>query len=81
MSGGRMIHATYKGQSYEIPEVWLMGFCCARGADDGPRTMQEAVAWWAWQCELAERDVMTARELVDLIDKQATLTTQEVESR
>ena len=53
---GRILHATYGGRTYEIPEIWMMGFCSARGQDDSPRTIQDGIAWWAYQTELAERE-------------------------
>lgn len=54
MDDGRMVHAECHGRSYDIPEVWLMGFCTARDGDDSPRTVWEAIAWWAWQVALEE---------------------------
>lgn len=53
---GRVVEATFNGRCYSIPEVWLMGFCSARGRDDSPRTMHDAIAWWAYQEELRERE-------------------------
>ena len=52
----RIVHAEHDGRSYEIPEMWLMGFCTARGQDDSPRTMREAIAWWAFQTQLSEQE-------------------------
>ncbi len=47
--------ATYNGRQYQIPEMWLAGFC-SNGPDGRSRSLADAVAWWAWQTELAERE-------------------------
>lgn len=43
---GRMTTATYEGRTYEIPEIWIAGFC-HHGA-----TVHDAIIWWAYQAEL-----------------------------
>lgn len=45
---GRMTTVIYQGQTYEIPDIWLAGFC--HGTD---RTILEGIQWWAYQAELA----------------------------
>lgn len=47
---GRNIEATYEGRRYVIPEIWIAGFC-HNGA-----TVIDAIAWWAYQTTLAERE-------------------------
>lgn len=44
-----IIVAWYEGRRYEIPDIWVMGFC--RGTN---RTIQDAVAHWHYQQMLAE---------------------------
>lgn len=46
------VEAKYEGRTYTIPEIWLVG------ATTGPYalTIQQAIAQWAWQTELAERE-------------------------
>jgi hypothetical protein len=46
----RVMQATFRGRTYSIPEIWVAGFCSTG------HTVVEAVAWWAWQTELAERE-------------------------
>lgn len=45
---GHMTTVTYQGQTYEIPDIWLAGFCHGTG-----RTILEGIQWWAYQAELA----------------------------
>ena len=49
-----MVEARFNGREYRIPEYWLMGYC-STGLDGTQRSLMDAVAWWAWQQELAER--------------------------
>jgi hypothetical protein len=55
-----MTLATYNGRTYDIPDIWLAGFCQSRYTPGHPTlagaTILEAVAWWAWQEELKERE-------------------------
>lgn len=44
----RTVTATVRGTTYEIPEIWLIGF---------PGTVEEGVQWWAYQSELAALEV------------------------
>lgn len=38
------------GRSYPpIPDIWLAGFCTANRC-----TVDEAVRYWIWQCDLEE---------------------------
>lgn len=43
---GRVTIATVEGRTFEIPEIWIAGFC-HHGA-----TVHEAIIWWAYQAEL-----------------------------
>ncbi len=50
-----MLSATYNGREYQIPEIWLAGFL--RTQADGRRIdVADAIAWWAYQCDLAEQE-------------------------
>ncbi len=50
-----MLSATYNGREYQIPEIWLAGFL--RTQQDGRRySAADAIAWWAYQRELAEQE-------------------------
>lgn len=58
---GEMLHATYNGRDYDIPAIWMAGAVRSLEAQRPPRqlagaTILEAVALWAYQQELAERD-------------------------
>jgi hypothetical protein len=53
--------ATVRGQRYEIPEIWVMGWCHGARLRHEPSSIADAVAFWAWQAELerAELEVAT----------------------
>ena len=44
---GRINKATLEGLTHYIPDMWFAGFC------RGTRTIFNAIAWWAYQCDLA----------------------------
>ena len=46
----RTTEATYEGRKYSIPEIWLIGM-----GQQG-FSIPEAIAHWAWQTELGERE-------------------------
>lgn len=54
VNGGKLTLATYNGRRYLIPDIWLAGFCTG-GLGGHRRSIEDAVAWWAWQEELRER--------------------------
>ena len=43
---GDVIRATYAGQTYQIPGIWLAGYC------RNGRTVLEAIQWWHYQATL-----------------------------
>lgn len=53
MSAARMLRVIMStGERYDIPEIWLAGFCQAHGHCH-PR---EAIAWWHQQA-LMEKEI------------------------
>lgn len=51
----RTTHVRVDGVSYEIPEIWLAGFCTANRC-----TVEAAVNWWHHQEQL--RQIETNQE-------------------
>ena len=43
----RIVKAKYAGITYEIPDIWIAGFCHGRG-----RTLLDAIRWWHEQAEM-----------------------------
>lgn len=41
-----IVKVKYAGRSYEIPGIWVAGYC-----RDG-RTVFDAIKWWHYQAEL-----------------------------
>lgn len=54
----RYLTAQFEGRTYEIPEMWVAGFC-----REG-NTVEEAVAYWHTQTILGEHE-RGERELTD----------------
>jgi hypothetical protein len=50
----RTVSAIYREREYHIPEAWIVGYCQSARARREPNQVIDAVAWWAWQTELAE---------------------------
>ena len=48
----RKLTATVDGETYEIPEIWIAGFCQTHRT----RTTEDAVMYWHWQSQLAKAD-------------------------
>lgn len=59
---GQTIVATYKGRTYEIPDICIMGFCTGAAARGEPSSILDAVAWWAYQTNLRE----TSEDLAEM---------------
>lgn len=52
----RNVTATYRGRTYEIPEIW-MAVMLQRKPPEGflPLSIPDVIAWWAYQVELEEQ--------------------------
>lgn len=51
----RIMRATIDGVTYEIPEIWVAGFCLAVPGRPA-RTVLDAVQWWHAQRVMALND-------------------------
>jgi hypothetical protein len=50
---GRTVHVKMiDGRTFDIPEIWLAGFQQGARARKEPATIEDAIYFWAWQCEL-----------------------------
>jgi len=56
----RTVSAIYQGRTYHIPEPWIVGYCQSARAQREPDQVIDAVVYWAWQTELAEREEVGA---------------------
>jgi hypothetical protein len=46
--------ARWQDRTYSIPQIWLAGYMEGVKARGENVTIREAIAWWAYQQELAE---------------------------
>ncbi len=53
----RNVKATYKGRTYEVPEIWIVGML-QRTPPEGflALSIPDVIAWWAYQVELSEQE-------------------------
>lgn len=59
---GPVIHASINDRNFEIPEIWVIGYCQGARLRGEPSGIEDAIAHWAWQQTLAEREQDAAGE-------------------
>ena len=59
---GPVCKATYRGRTYQIPDIWIAGFCQGAKLRGEPHEIGDAIAYWAQQVAYAELEEADERE-------------------
>ena len=54
---GHMTHVKMiDGREFDIPDIWIAGFCQGARLRGEPSGVEDAIYYWVWQAELADAE-------------------------